>query len=76
MLSFYLFTGKIAWKRAVIGVREMCDTCDTTLFNIHWTCSKCGFVVCLDCYHSKSDEEKSKCLPFSVLLEPRLLKCS
>eukprot|EP00057_Strongylocentrotus_purpuratus_P019513 XP_011673987.1 PREDICTED: probable JmjC domain-containing histone demethylation protein 2C isoform X1 [Strongylocentrotus purpuratus] len=51
--------GKIAWKRAVIGVREMCDTCDTTLFNIHWTCSKCGFVVCLDCYHSKSDEEKN-----------------
>ncbi|XP_041476903.1 probable JmjC domain-containing histone demethylation protein 2C isoform X3 [Lytechinus variegatus] len=50
---------KIAWKRAVIGVREMCDTCDTTLFNIHWTCSKCGFVVCLDCYHSKSNEEKN-----------------
>ncbi|XP_048748291.1 probable JmjC domain-containing histone demethylation protein 2C isoform X3 [Ostrea edulis] len=41
---------KIAWKRAVTGVREMCDVCDTTLFNMHWVCHKCGFVVCLDCY--------------------------
>lgn len=32
------------------GVREMCDVCDTTLFNMHWVCHKCGFVVCLDCY--------------------------
>ncbi|XP_022094436.1 probable JmjC domain-containing histone demethylation protein 2C isoform X2 [Acanthaster planci] len=52
--------GKIAWKRAVTGVREMCDTCDTTLFNIHWTCSKCGFVVCLDCYKQKHPNHKAK----------------
>ncbi|KAK6185777.1 hypothetical protein SNE40_007932 [Patella caerulea] len=45
--------GKIAWKRAVQGVREMCDVCDTTLFNMHWVCNKCGFVVCLDCYKTK-----------------------
>lgn len=45
------FTDKtIAWKRVVQGVREMCDVCETTLFNFHWTCGKCGFVVCLDCY--------------------------
>ncbi|XP_067656839.1 probable JmjC domain-containing histone demethylation protein 2C isoform X2 [Haliotis asinina] len=44
---------KIAWKRAVTGVREMCDVCDTTLFNMHWVCHKCGFVVCLDCYKVK-----------------------
>jgi len=43
-------TAKVAWKRAVTGVREMCDACDTTLFNMHWVCRKCGFVVCLDCY--------------------------
>ncbi|XP_028824386.1 probable JmjC domain-containing histone demethylation protein 2C isoform X3 [Denticeps clupeoides] len=48
---------KIAWKRAVRGVREMCDACETTLFNIHWVCQKCGFVVCLDCY--KARERKS-----------------
>ncbi|XP_041368314.1 lysine-specific demethylase 3B-like isoform X2 [Gigantopelta aegis] len=57
---------KIAWKRAVTGVREMCDVCDTTLFNMHWVCHKCGFVVCLDCYkvkvkttkEGKSDDHK------------------
>ncbi|KAI1231648.1 putative JmjC domain-containing histone demethylation protein 2C, partial [Lamprotornis superbus] len=48
---------KIAWKRAVRGVREMCDACEATLFNIHWVCQKCGFVVCLDCYKAK--ERKS-----------------
>lgn len=40
----------VAWKRVVQGVREMCDVCETTLFNYHWACGKCGFVVCLDCY--------------------------
>ncbi|XP_072353682.1 lysine-specific demethylase 3A-like [Scyliorhinus torazame] len=44
---------KIAWKRAVRGIREMCDACETTLFNIHWVCPKCGFGVCLDCYKIK-----------------------
>uniref|UniRef100_A0A8C1JWE4 Probable JmjC domain-containing histone demethylation protein 2C n=1 Tax=Cyprinus carpio TaxID=7962 RepID=A0A8C1JWE4_CYPCA len=48
---------KIAWKRAVSGVRESCDACEATLFNIHWVCQKCGFVVCLDCYKAK--ERKS-----------------
>ena len=36
------------------GVREMCDVCDTTLFNMHWCCAKCGFVVCIDCYRNKT----------------------
>lgn len=35
----------------------MCDACEATLFNIHWVCQKCGFVVCLDCYKAK--ERKS-----------------
>ncbi|KAH0808639.1 hypothetical protein GEV33_014154 [Tenebrio molitor] len=43
----------VAWKRVVQGVREMCDVCETTLFNFHWACGKCGFVVCLDCYKSR-----------------------
>ncbi|GAB0092943.1 lysine-specific demethylase 3A [Sergentomyia squamirostris] len=43
----------IAWKRVVQGVREMCDVCETTLFNFHWACSKCGFVVCIDCYKGR-----------------------
>ncbi|XP_023311015.1 probable JmjC domain-containing histone demethylation protein 2C isoform X3 [Anoplophora glabripennis] len=43
----------VAWKRVVQGVREMCDVCETTLFNFHWACNKCGFVVCIDCYKSR-----------------------
>jgi len=42
----------MAWKRPVEGIREMCDSCNTTLFNVHWTCKKCGHAVCLDCYTS------------------------
>ncbi len=38
------------WKPPVRGVREMCDVCQTTLFNTHWTCASCGIVVCLDCF--------------------------
>ncbi|CAG9772614.1 unnamed protein product [Ceutorhynchus assimilis] len=45
----------VAWKRVVQGVREMCDVCETTLFNYHWACGKCGFVVCLDCYKSRKN---------------------
>ncbi|XP_074599516.1 lysine demethylase 3 isoform X2 [Brevipalpus obovatus] len=44
----------ITWKRVVQGVREMCDVCETTLFNIHWVCHKCGFVICIDCYEARS----------------------
>ncbi|GFT05442.1 lysine-specific demethylase 3A [Nephila pilipes] len=55
----------ITWKRVVQGVREMCDVCETTLFNIHWVCHKCGFVVCIDCYKTRKtgvpkDESSSK----------------
>ncbi|XP_018082816.1 probable JmjC domain-containing histone demethylation protein 2C isoform X2 [Xenopus laevis] len=52
-MSWVKKDAKIAWKRAVRGVREMCDACEATLFNIHWVCQKCGFVVCLDCYKAK-----------------------
>ncbi|XP_036189789.1 lysine-specific demethylase 3A isoform X5 [Myotis myotis] len=45
--------GQVAWKRAVRGVREMCDVCDTTIFNLHWVCPRCGFGVCVDCYRMK-----------------------
>jgi [histone H3]-dimethyl-L-lysine9 demethylase len=38
-----------AWKRSVLQVREICDVCDTSLFNFHWTCTHCGTCVCLDC---------------------------
>uniref|UniRef100_UPI00359026F9 probable JmjC domain-containing histone demethylation protein 2C isoform X2 n=1 Tax=Myxine glutinosa TaxID=7769 RepID=UPI00359026F9 len=49
---------KVAWKRAVRGVREMCDACEATLFNIHWVCPKCGFVVCPCCYAAHRDRRE------------------
>ncbi len=38
------------WKRPVSGIRELCDTCDTSLFNFHWVCQSCGFCICPACY--------------------------
>ncbi len=38
------------WKRMQEKTREMCDVCSTSLFNVHWTCQKCGVLVCIDCY--------------------------
>lgn len=38
------------WKCAVRGVRELCDTCDTTIFNLHWVCRHCGFTICPSCF--------------------------
>ncbi|XP_067647679.1 lysine-specific demethylase 3A [Eurosta solidaginis] len=46
----------IAWKKIVQGLREICDVCDTTLFNFHWTCDKCGFGVCLDCFKDRKEQ--------------------
>lgn len=50
----------IAWKKAVKGVREICDVCEATLFNFHWTCEKCGFGVCLDCYRDRKYKKIQK----------------
>ncbi|XP_035773238.1 uncharacterized protein LOC118456510 isoform X2 [Anopheles albimanus] len=73
----------VAWKQAVQGVREMCDVCQTTLFNHHWVCSTCGFVVCLDCYKCRKngirtiesttkDKDADGWLLCSVTKEPHL----
>ena len=45
------------WKRAVKGIRELCDTCATTLFNFHWVCHDCGFCVCPSCFQQACDME-------------------
>lgn len=42
--------GSLLWHRPMEGVQETCDTCDTTVFDVHWTCKKCGFVVCNECH--------------------------
>ena len=43
----------ILWKRLQPHVREMCDVCSTSLFNIHWTCTSCGCIVCIDCFQTR-----------------------
>ncbi|XP_057340415.1 probable JmjC domain-containing histone demethylation protein 2C isoform X2 [Microplitis mediator] len=50
-----LVDSTVAWKRVVQGVREMCDVCETTLFNYHWVCAKCGFAVCIDCFKGRKN---------------------
>ncbi len=41
------------WKRMEVQVREMCDVCSTTLFNVHFTCPSCCVLVCLDCFQTR-----------------------
>lgn len=38
----------------------MCDVCEATLFNKHWACGKCGFVVCIDCYRARVNGQGSQ----------------
>ena len=49
-LSLFLPLAFPIWKCAVKGVRELCDTCDTTIFNLHWVCQHCGFSICPACF--------------------------
>lgn len=44
---------ELAWKRSVIQVREICDVCETSVFNLHWTCQFCGTCICLDCFRER-----------------------
>ncbi|XP_066930509.1 lysine-specific demethylase 3A-like isoform X2 [Clytia hemisphaerica] len=55
---------KLAWKRAVLRVRELCDLCATSIFNNHWTCEACGLSICLDCFFAKF-KKKGKNLPWA-----------
>lgn len=51
-------TGSIiipVWRRPVRGIREMCDTCVTSLFNFHWLCPHCGFCICSACHKAALD---------------------
>lgn len=43
----------VTWKKPVKGIRELCDICETTIFNTHYVCPKCGLAVCIDCYSSR-----------------------
>ena len=61
--SSFLSSGKqIVWKRQHQGVREMCDVCSTSIFDLHFTCSSCGLLVCSDCYLARRLGTKYKSL--------------
>ena len=59
-MFFLLAEDLMAWKRMVQGVREMCDACETNLFNFHWSCGRCGFAVCPDCYSDRVRKSDSR----------------
>ncbi|XP_067386374.1 lysine-specific demethylase hairless isoform X2 [Emydura macquarii macquarii] len=44
--------GVTAWRRGK-GSLQACDACQHGLFNTHWSCSSCGFQLCLECYRTK-----------------------
>ncbi|XP_039383495.1 lysine-specific demethylase hairless isoform X5 [Mauremys reevesii] len=43
-----------AWRRGK-GALQACDACQHGLFNAHWSCSSCGFQLCLECYRTKRE---------------------
>lgn len=57
----------VIWRRVVQNLREMCDVCSTTLFNYHWTCGKCGFVVCVSCFNARRNKTAVQ-VPLSLFL--------
>jgi hypothetical protein len=51
MMAARLTTPK-TWKRPTIEFREKCDKCLTYIFNGHFACPKCAYVICGDCHDS------------------------
>ena len=41
------------WKRQMSNTRELCDICNTAIFNGHYGCTKCGLAVCLECMNNR-----------------------
>jgi hypothetical protein len=54
----------IIWKKYMAGWREVCDECLTTLFNYHYMCKQCGYMICIECSNQFSqltiEKRKSK----------------
>lgn len=48
----------IIWKPFIDDLREICDICETTILNYHWTCQQCGMSVCLNCYDDRWNNKK------------------
>lgn len=44
----------IIWRKSMAGWREVCDECLTTLFNAHYMCTQCGYMICIECSNQLS----------------------
>jgi hypothetical protein len=42
---------KKIWKKMVSGTYKKCDSCKISIFNLHFMCGSCGYMVCLHCHN-------------------------
>lgn len=50
----------LIWKRLIDGVLELCDLCNTTLFNFHLICTSCGLTLCIECANEQNPSLANK----------------
>ncbi|XP_055676325.1 lysine-specific demethylase hairless isoform X1 [Falco peregrinus] len=48
--------GVTAWRRRE-GAPQLCDACQRSFFNSHWSCTRCGFQLCPDCHRSRREAD-------------------
>ena len=65
----------VIWKKYMPGWREVCDECLTTLFNYHYMCKQCGYMVCIECSNqfSQLTLEKRKSKFFEIRFPDQLI---
>jgi hypothetical protein len=51
--------GEKSWKKPTVGFREKCDQCWTSIFNGHFGCQACAYVLCGDCHSDLSSNKKA-----------------
>ncbi|KAK4808224.1 hypothetical protein QYF61_006809 [Mycteria americana] len=48
--------GVTAWRRGE-GAPRLCDACQRSFFNSHWSCARCGFQLCPNCHRSRREAD-------------------
>jgi hypothetical protein len=51
--------GGKSWKKPSIGFREKCDQCWTFIFNGHFCCQACAYLLCGDCHSNLTSNTKA-----------------
>uniref|UniRef100_A0A8C4YCE4 Lysine-specific demethylase n=1 Tax=Gopherus evgoodei TaxID=1825980 RepID=A0A8C4YCE4_9SAUR len=52
-------------ETSIICTLQACDACQHGLFNTHWSCSSCGFQLCLECYRTRRERASPGSAPGS-----------